>query len=158
MRTGGGVGCVRSLGGAAIAGSVGHDFQSWDFFVAPVFAADHGVVLNGLNIGGRSQHFLPAALATGVLFSVGMQCVNVQGMVARDIIARHQSGSGGDLDYLNSLSADAVPAIMSSGLDGENREKAVRNILWRPGLAGERSWLEQSYSEIQSRGVWLAGI
>lgn len=87
------------------------------------------LVLNVLNMKGRPDWFLPATLCLGVLFSLGIQTVNVQAIVANDIIQRHLDGKDGDLQYLTRMSTDVVPAILRSELP-EQVQLELRNVIF----------------------------
>jgi hypothetical protein len=110
--------------------------------------------LNAFAATGRAHMFLPAALITGFVFSLGIQFPNVQALVARDIIHREQSGKKGDLEYLGSLSADSIPVILESNLPKAKRVAIANKILASATTlerSGQLNWVWQPLGVL--RGV-----
>jgi hypothetical protein len=70
------------------------------------------VVLLGLELIGRLRYFTLACLLAMVGFVVTLNLVNVDALIVHQNVRRAQAGLPLDVDYLNSLSADAVPALM----------------------------------------------
>jgi hypothetical protein len=112
------------------------------------------VMLNVLHATDRGRYFVPASLAVGLLFQMGIQVPNVEGLVARDIITRHLAGKDGDMNYLRQLSADAVPAILESPLSKALKSDYIGSILGKrigPGESGIK--LDRTVSELTARNA-----
>lgn len=78
------------------------------------------ILLEALHRRGRFALFL-LICSTGFVFSLGM--INVDGLIVRQNIRQTMEGQELDFQYLNSLSTDAVPAIVSKFNDPSLPEK-----------------------------------
>jgi len=86
-------------------------------------------LLNYYAIKARPYHFIPAVFILGFIFSIGIQIPNVQALVARDTIQRNLAGQQSDMQYLTTLSTDALPAIMASSLSTEKKRELKLRLL-----------------------------
>jgi uncharacterized membrane protein len=69
-----------------------------------------GVVL--LELLQRQRAFVLAALVTTIGFSLTLNLLNVDGFIARQNVNRARNGTQLDVNYLSTLSSDAVPALV----------------------------------------------
>lgn len=110
------------------------------------------ILFNVLSFRGQLDWFLAAALATGFVFSIGMQVPNVQAMVAADALGKAGAPDQKDLLYVGTLSTDAVPTIMRSSLAPAEKRLLSEQILNRrtpiPNTVGV---LEQPLSVVLAR-------
>lgn len=63
---------------------------------------------------GKRQHFAFGAMAAGFLLIAVLNVINPDALIARTNLNRARAGNKFDSYYLDSLSADAVPAIVSA--------------------------------------------
>ncbi|THV38674.1 DUF4153 domain-containing protein [Glycomyces buryatensis] len=94
----------------------------------------------------RAKWLPQAVLASGALTLIGLAAVNPDGVVARYNIDRFEDSGNLDLDYLETLSADAVPEIME--LDDDNRECVLR---WRESDWPERPLMAWNWGDSHGR-------
>ncbi len=69
-----------------------------------------------LELTGRMRFFAAASLFAVMGFVVSLSLMNVDGFIARQNVARAQAGAELDIQYLGSLSVDAVPALVEMGI------------------------------------------
>jgi hypothetical protein len=71
------------------------------------------VALAALEIAGRIRYFSAAAIVAAFGFSMTLAVINVDGTIAAQNGERARNGYSLDTDFLNTLSVDAVPAILA---------------------------------------------
>ena len=116
-----------------------------------------------LELLSRRGHFALALLACVVGFGITLAVVNVDGMIVNRNVARARAGSELDVNHFNSLSADAVPALLrnyqSAGLPQEVKDGLGAALACRQKLLEDttpRPW--QSFNLSQSRAARLLKV
>lgn len=115
---------------------------------------------------GNLRPFAPAAVGAALGFALTLNVLNVDDFIVRRNADRWQAGAELDIDYLTSLSEDAIPAL--AALAGELPPN-LRGALV-PRLACQQAWLDQRQQEgwpathlsvIRARAAlrpWLAAL
>lgn len=93
-----------------------------------------------------------AVVALGVVTLLGLAGLNADRFVADRNIDRFQSGGRIDVEYLSTLSADAVPAY--NRLTDSDRACALRSIQWH--LDHDDTWRDLNLSREQARDLLAA--
>ncbi len=107
----------------------------------------------------RPDRFALGALVVGMGFLVTLNLINPDAFIVRQNVARYKTSGYMDADYLNSLSADAVPALVEAVLTTEEVEKKddtlpcdLGRLQWRRGTCdGERSSIKILEEGLQER-------
>jgi len=94
---------------------------------------------------GASDRFVPGAIAAGLALVAGLHIANPEDLIVRENLARAREGQTLDLDYLLSLSADAVPRMLAerSSLSPRTREELDQRLhgWWtRVTIEDVRAW------------------
>jgi hypothetical protein len=99
------------------------------------------VLATALTPVGRDRHwFLPAAVLAGVAGLLALNVANPEDLVVRLNVAEARATHRLDLDYLTSLSDDAVPALVAARADlASSQAAAVRERLC-PGSGPASDW------------------
>jgi hypothetical protein len=99
----------------------------------------------------RRRYFALGALATGFAAVALLNAVNPDALIVRANVARMQAGERFDGPYLASLSADAVPPLLSSltAMNAEDREAVVAELRYRWPYPEDPDW--RSYNLSRAR-------
>lgn len=91
------------------------------------------VVFLGLLLTGRLRYFAPALVAGAVGFALSLGVLNVDGFIVQQNFAHREQIGELDVDYLITLSNDAVPGLASrvDQVEGEPRQKLLADLLCR---------------------------
>jgi hypothetical protein len=102
---------------------------------------------------GRRERFGFGVVMTGVACVVALHVINPHALVARVNIARAIGGATYDGEYLRTLSADAVPALLSrlDQLPSEERERVTKRLEERWGKARPGGWRTWNWSDARAR-------
>jgi len=116
-------------------------FMGWAGFVL--------VWLAWTEVRGQLSRFATGAVLAGFGVLAALNVVNPDGLVARTNIARAERGLALDVDYLNRLSSDAVPAVAGrwASLDADARVALRNGLMSMDGPPGWRAW---TWSRMQS--------
>lgn len=108
----------------------------------------------------RRGHFALALLACVVGFGITLAVINVDGFIIDRNVARARAGSELDVNHINSLSTDAVPALLrnyqSAGLPQEVKDGLGAALACRQKLLEDttpRPW--QAFNFSQARAAQL---
>ncbi len=93
---------------------------------------------------GKADRFPPGFIASGLLAAFVLLAINPHGLVARHNVARFAEGKSLDIDYLTSLSADAVPVMVKTASTSDAPE--LRSLVYELN----RRWLDQDESDWRS--------
>lgn len=88
---------------------------------------------------GNMRAFVPAAVGAALGFALTLNLLNVDDFIVRRNAERARAGSELDIDYLTSLSEDALPALAS--LAGDSPAGVQAELL--PRLACQQAWLDR---------------
>jgi hypothetical protein len=78
----------------------------------------------------RPDRFALGAMIIGMGFVVTLNVLNPEAFIVRQNIARYWAGGDLDVRYLESLSADAVPALVAAVVDGQG-ERGESRCWWK---------------------------
>lgn len=94
----------------------------------------------------RLSYFAPILAAATILYAVGVAALNVDAFIVEQNFTRREQIGELDVDYLRTLSYDAVPALVSrvDQLTGTPRAHVVADLL-RRREALERRWQESGW-------------
>jgi hypothetical protein len=103
----------------------------------------------------RRRYFAFGVLATGFAAVALLNAANPDALIVRANVARMQAGDRFDAPYLASLSADAVPPLVSSlpAMNAPDREPVVAELRYRWQPPEDPDW--RSYNLSRARAVGL---
>jgi len=105
---------------------------------------------------GRRERFAFGALMTGLAAIALLHIANPDAYIARTNLARMHTGRGPDMEYLSSLSADAIPtvvaALVAPGGDPSQRNRRAAAMLFaRIDHLDQRDWRTWNWGRMQAK-------
>ena len=127
-------------------------FMAWIFVVLVFFLL---TVLRS-----RRPLFAPSALATGFLAVALLNALNPDALIVRTNLARAERGQSLDATYLASLSADAVPPLVTTlpRLSERDRRAVEAGLETRWRALAPIDWRTYNLSRSQAYGAVAAGL
>jgi hypothetical protein len=109
-----------------------------------------------LEFRSRLRYFAAALLVAAVGFALTLQLINVDGLIARQNIARAATGESVDGDYLANVSLDAVPALVEAARAATPamRERINGQLACHAeALSQDRAWQSTTLSVLRARSA-----
>jgi hypothetical protein len=105
---------------------------------------------------GRRERFAFGVLLTGFVAIALLHVANPDAYIARTNLARVQTGGGPDMEYLTSLSADAVPTLVpvlfaQDGDPSPRNRRAAALLLARKDRLNQQDWRTWNWSRMRAR-------
>ena len=130
-------------------------------FFATAFMTGIGVTAVWFSVTvlrGVGHRFLPGAIVAWVAWLGALHVVNPERVIVETNLARVAEGRPLDLDYLHSLSTDAVPALVAgAGQLTPTERAALWTDLSRKAARGESDWRAWHYGRARARQLLDAG-
>ena len=107
----------------------------------------------------RLSYFAPVLAAATILYAVGIAAVNIDAFIVEQNFARRDQIGELDVDYLRTLSYDAVPALVSrvDQLEDNPKSHIVADLLCRREALEqhwqESGWPARKWSHIRARSA-----
>lgn len=122
-------------------------FMGWLALVFVWFAA---TVLRG-----QRERFACGALVTGFLMIAALHVMNPDSFIVRVNMAHMQSGRSLDVNYVSSLSADAVPALFEAlpALDRKDRSIIANRLLSQRAAVSSTDWRSWNWSRREAASL-----
>ncbi len=132
-----------------------------DRFFATAFMTGIGVTafwFGSTVLRGAGHRFLPGAIAAWVVWLGALHVINPERIIVETNLERVAEGRPLDLDYLRSLSTDAVPALVASaGQLTPTHRTALRTPLGRKAARGEADVRAWHYGRARARQLLDSG-
>ena len=108
----------------------------------------------------RRRYFVFGALATGFAAVALLNAVNPDALIVRANVSRMQAGERFDAPYLASLSADAVPPLLSSlpTMNDEDREAVTTELRYRWPSPETPDWRTYNLSRARAGSLVEDGL
>jgi len=102
---------------------------------------------------GQRERFAFGALISGLAMVVVLNVINPDAMIVRINAERARNGKQIDADYITSLSADSIPALMEAmpGISEPARQKAANKVIHDWSERGDPGWRSWNWSRSNAR-------
>ncbi|MEO8633683.1 MAG: DUF4173 domain-containing protein [Gemmatimonadales bacterium] len=132
-----------------------------DRFFATAFMTGIGVTALWFSttvLRGAGHRFLPGAIAAWVAWLGALHIVNPERVIVETNLERVAEGQSLDLDYLRSMSTDAVPALVAgAGQLTPKQRTALRTDLGQKAARGEADMRAWHYGRARARRLLDSG-